>query len=157
MKFIQKTVVLALITMVATLFAKPVFAQAQAGDGIIGVWLNQDKDAHISVYRANNGKYYGKIAWLQRPNDADGKPRCDVNNVNAEAKKKPLMGTLIINGFEFDEKSKEYVNGKVYNSKDGKIYAGFLRLNADGTVYMKGGYKVAGMLIGKENLWTKVK
>jgi uncharacterized protein (DUF2147 family) len=157
MKFINKTILVAIIAFVATLFSSQTFAQAQPGDGIIGVWLNQDKDAHISVYRANNGKYYGKIAWLQRPNDENGKPRLDVNNANAEAKKKPLMGTIIINGFDYNEKSKEYVNGKVYNSKDGKIYAGFLRLNADGTVYMKGGYKVAGMLIGKENLWTKVK
>lgn len=43
-------------------------AQEYQADDILGLWLNEDEDAHIEVYREND-LYYGKIVWLKFPID----------------------------------------------------------------------------------------
>ena len=45
--------------------AQSVFAQA---DDILGTWWNQQKDAHIQIYKAGN-TYAGKIVLVKKPND----------------------------------------------------------------------------------------
>lgn len=131
-------------------------AQKKAADGIVGTWLNQDKDAHIRIYLAKNGKYYGKLEWMKNPNDANGNPKKDVNNPDKTKQDRLLKGILIVKGFTYDAKSKEWINGRVYDSKSGNTYSGYMKLNSDGSLYLKGGYKVFGMIVGRENTWTRV-
>jgi len=130
-------------------------AWAAGGDDILGTWLVGDKDAQIEIYNCGDNTYCGKIVWLESPNDDNGNPRKDVNNTDASLADRPIMGIMLMKDFVFD--GKEYwENGEVYNSRDGKTYAGYIKLNDDGTLYMKGGYKVFGMTVGKSDTWTRV-
>jgi uncharacterized protein (DUF2147 family) len=130
-------------------------AQKVAGDDIIGVWLVQDKDAQVRIYRSTNGKYYGKVHWLKEPNDNEGKPRVDIHNPDESLRATPIMGKVIMKDFSYDPEAKEWIDGTIYQSQTGKTYTGYMELNADGTLYMKG--FVMGMrFLGKSNIWTRV-
>ena len=124
-------------------------------DKIEGVWMIQDKDAKIKIYRAVNGKYYGKIVWLKYPTDANGNPVKDSFNPDPKLKNRDKMGIMILNGFTYDADDKEYVDGTVYSSKDGNTYSGYLYLIDKDHLFMKG-YILGMRFLGKENTWTRV-
>ena len=76
------------MTLVATLFViiitltqvnQHVLAQTNAGDQITGIWLSEDKDGKIEIFRSGN-TYSGKLLWGKYVLDENGKPRHDVNN-----------------------------------------------------------------------------
>ena len=54
------------------------FSSAQA-DKVIGFWLTENDSSQVEIYKAEDGKYYGKISWLEEPNE-DGKPKMDTEN-----------------------------------------------------------------------------
>ena len=58
---------------------------AQQADAILGVWKNGEGTGMVQVYKKGD-KYFGKLVWLKVPNDADGKPRTDINNPEASLK-----------------------------------------------------------------------
>jgi uncharacterized protein (DUF2147 family) len=52
-------------------FLTPIFSVAQIkADDITGLWLTEDKDAHVQIEKKGNA-YFGKIVWLKFPNDDD--------------------------------------------------------------------------------------
>ncbi len=95
-------------------------------DKIIGIWLTGDKSAHVEIYKSNN-QFTGKIVWLKEPNNPKtGKPWLDEQNESPSKKTQPLIDSLILWGFSFE--NGKYTGGKVYDSRDGKIYTGKLSL-----------------------------
>ena len=109
------------------------FAQA---DNIIGIWLTQDKGAKVEIYKSNN-QYFGKIVWLKDAvNTKTGKPWLDNQNPDATKRNLPLIGTMII--WNFNYSNVEYIGGKVYDSRNGKIYSGKLWLADNNTLKMRG-------------------
>ena len=78
-----------LFSAVVILFV-PLFLQAQA-DKIIGTWFNDDETSTIDVTKDSDGKYMGKISWMDEPNE-DGKPKVDDENSDPELAKRPIMG-----------------------------------------------------------------
>jgi len=127
-----------------------VTASAQS-DKILGTWLTADKKAHVEMYKSND-IYYGKIIWLQQPNDpTTGKPKLDSKNPDAAKRSQAILGSIIFYNFKY--KDGEYSGGKIYDCRDGQIYTGKLWVNADGTLSMRG---YIGFLYSTET-WTRVK
>src|SRR5690606_830171 len=89
----------------------PVSALAQTG-GIEGLWYNQEKTAKIKIYKAKNDKYYGKIDWLEEP-VKNGEPAVDDSNPDKNKRTVPLIGLVILKGFEKTVTDK-YEEGSVY-------------------------------------------
>ena len=50
-------------------------------DDIIGVWKDGKGKGHVQIFK-QNGKYYGKVIWLNNPKDVNGKPKVDRKNPN---------------------------------------------------------------------------
>lgn len=120
-------------------------------DDIIGIWLTEDKSAHVEIYKTNQ-IYYGKIVWLKEPNNPKtGKPWLDEKNQDGVKKSQTLMGSLVLWGFKYEDDA--YTNGKVYDSRDGKVYTGKLWLTDQKTLKMRG---YIGFLYSTET-WTRVK
>lgn len=113
-KFLQ---ILCAITICFIIFQ--VQAKAQA-DKIEGVWYNDVKSAKIEIYKANNGKFFGKIIWLQEPLE-NGKPKLDRKNNDEKLRNRPIIGLPILRNFQKDGENK-YVNGTIYDPKNGKTY-----------------------------------
>lgn len=144
--------------LVATLilFAASLCSQARAeswGAGLSGLYLTVDGGAQVSVTKASDGTYSGKIVWLR-----DDKDRLDKNNPDPERMKEPVLGLVILRGFRANEDSKRWEGGTIYDPKNGKTYDGFIWRDPDkpGTLFLKG-YVLGITWLGRSTTWTEEK
>lgn len=133
----------------ALLFTTTTMAQQ---DPIEGQWFTEDKSAKIKIYKAKNDKFYGKIVWLKEPNREDGKPKLDDKNPDKSKHSDPILGILLLKGFEKDG-ANDYEDGTVYDPKNGKTYA--CEMNLSGDVLNVRGF-VGISLLGRTTKWTRV-
>jgi uncharacterized protein (DUF2147 family) len=124
------------------------FAQKEKVEGI---WLNQEKEAKIEIYKAKDGKFYGKIIWLREPN-RDGKPKMDMHNPNEKLRTVPELGLLILKKFS-KENDTEYEDGTIYDPRNGKTYSCTITVKDINTLSIRGYIGIS--LIGKTNVWTR--
>jgi uncharacterized protein (DUF2147 family) len=124
---------------------------AIAQDAIERIWYNQEKTAKVQIFKATDGKFYGKIVWLKEPNNEEGKPKVDKNNPDKAKKSTPLMGLQLLKGFKKDGDN-EYEDGTIYDPKNGKTYS--CKINRKGETLEVRGY-VGISLIGRTTIWTK--
>jgi len=148
------TIIFALIGFLAYPFVN-VQAQEVKGDDILGVWLNEDKDAHVEVYKEGD-IFFGKIIWLDEPNEENGEPKLDDENEDESLRTRPVMGLLLLRDFVFDED--EWEDGKIYDPKNGKDYKCYMEFSDEDD---KDNLKVRGYigfsLLGRTTYWTRVK
>ena len=115
-------------------------------------WFNAEKTSKIRIFKATDGRYYGKIVWLETPNDESGKPRTDKNNANAQKKLRPIMDLQILSAFNPTSEDGVFEGGKVYDPNNGKTYCGKLTLKGN-TIDLRG--FICGMsLLGRTSQWT---
>ena len=142
-----------LFTAIAILFV-PLFLHAQA-DKIVGTWYTEEGTSTVDIYKGSDGKFHGKISWLEEPNE-DGKPKVDKENPNAKLKKRPIMGLPLVKGFKYSSKKKQWVEGRIYDPDNGKTYdcyAWFENGNYN-KLYLKG--YVAGIrALGRKTQWKR--
>lgn len=135
-------------------------ATAQKPGAIIGKWWNQEKDAQIEIYPCE-GKYCGKIVMLKEPNyPADdpkgmaGKPKVDRENPEVTKSERPIRGMNLVWGFTHSGENL-WEGGFIYNPREGKTYKCKLTLENPETLKVRGFIGIS--LIGKTNIWTRVK
>jgi uncharacterized protein (DUF2147 family) len=121
-------------------------------DAIIGVWQNGSGKGHIQIFK-EQGKYYGKIIWLKNPLNEFGQPRLDKKNENEQMRNKPLIGSIMLRDFTFDDD--QWTGGRIYNPEDGKEYKAHLRLKDARTLSVRG--YIGFSWIGKTDTWIKVR
>lgn len=144
-----------LVFLSSAFFAKSGIAQVKADD-ILGVWLNEDQDAHIKVEN-RDGKYFGNIIWLKEPNEEDtGLPKLDDENPDAELQKRPVMGLELLSDFVFDGEE-EWEDGDIYDPKSGKTYSCYMIFTDDTQNQLKVRGFIGVSLLGKTTYWTRVK
>ena len=143
-----------LLSLILSVFLIPNLF-AQNADKILGYWLTQDGDSQVKIFKATNGKYYGEIKWLKTPNEEDGTPKLDDNNPDPELQKKTVLGLQILKGFKFDNDDKEWVDGTIYDPKNGKTYKCFMWFEEGDnvTLHVKGFIGIS--LIGREVEWKR--
>jgi uncharacterized protein (DUF2147 family) len=117
-------------------------------DTFVGTWLVQDKDAKVELYIKSDGTLEGKCVWHKDPNKKDDK------NKNPELRSRSVIGLKVVWDFKWNEADKTWEDGKVY--KEGSVYCGTMKMNPDGTLYLKGAICSMSFL-GKTNTWTRVK
>ena len=127
----------------------PVFAQTDALEQ--NLWYNEEKTAKIQIYKAVDGRFYGKVVWLKVP-EVDGKPKVDIHNSDKSKRGNPIIGLLILKGFK-KEGEHTYESGTVYDPKNGKTYS--CKITHKGDRLDVHGY-VGFSLLGRSTIWTKV-
>ena len=147
------------MTLVATLFViiitltqvnQHVLAQTNAGDQITGIWLSEDKDGKIEVFKSGN-TYSGKLLWGKYVLDENGKPRRDVYNPDTALRSQQLQGMIILKGLVF--KDGKWDEGTIYDPLSGKAYNVSVTLN--GADLALRGY-VGIPLFGKTTIWKRI-
>lgn len=141
--FVSKVLLFSFILIGITVAAK-----AQT-DPIEKVWYNQEKTAKIQVYKAKDGRFYGKMVWLKEPLE-NGKPKVDKENPDEKKRNTPLIGLILLRGLEKDGDN-EYDNGKIYDPKNGKTYS--CKITHKGNTLDLRGF-VGISLIGRTSTWT---
>ena len=136
--------------LLGVLISHSVIAQK---DNIEHTWYNAEKTSKIQVYKATDGKFYGKIVWLQKPNDEAGKPRTDTKNTKEELRSRPLMNITILTGFTKSTSDVNvYEGGNVYDPTSGKTYCG--KLTLDNKEIKLKGFICGFSLLGRSSVWT---
>ena len=141
-----------LLRTILTVFCFSAFSFSSfAQDPLEGYWYNDDKTAKIRIYKASNGKFYGKVAWLKVPN-RDGKPKIDARNPDESKRDQPIVGLVILRGFTKTDDN-EYDDGTVYDPRNGKTYDCVITRNGS-SIDIRG--YVGIQLIGRSTVWTRV-
>ena len=90
------------------------------GQDVIGKWISIDDETGeeksiVEIYK-KEGKVFGKIIKLLRPQDKDGLcEKCEGENFN-----KPVVGLEIIKGLK--KSGKYYKDGNILDPENGKAY-----------------------------------
>ena len=143
-----------LITLILALFVNPDLF-AQGADNVLGYWLTQDGDSQVKIFKAKNGNFYGEIKWLENPNEDNGTPKLDNKNEDVELQKRTILGLQILKAFEYDAKDMEWIDGSIYDPKNGKTYKCYMWLE-DGdnqTLHVKG--FIGFSILGREVEWKR--
>lgn len=145
---------LVFISLLVTVFLAPNLI-AQDADKILGFWLTQEGDSQVKIFKATNGKYYGEIKWLKEPTKEDGSIKLDDKNENEKLRDKPVLGLQILKSFNYNAKDKEWVDGTIYDPKNGKTYKCFIWFEEgdDITLHVKG--FIGFSLLGREVEWKR--
>ncbi|MEA4981570.1 hypothetical protein SDC9_205555 [bioreactor metagenome] len=121
-------------------------------DNILGKWKTIDDNdgstkSIVYIFKATNGKYYGKIEHLFK--NADKKcTECSGTNKN-----KPILGMMIIN--EMIEKNGTLTGGTILDPNNGKVYKCNISYDsATGNLNVRGSLDKGG-LIGRTQTWKK--
>ncbi len=133
----------------ALLFLLFVPVASFAQDAIERVWYNHEKTGKVKIFKATDGKYYGKLVWL-KVTEENGKPRVDKNNPDAAHRNDPLMGMQLLKGFTKDD-DRHFSGGTIYDPKNGKTYS--CKITRNGNTLDVRGY-VGISLIGRTTTWT---
>jgi len=142
----KRFIYFSLIILLA-LSAKIVQAQ---NDKIEGLWYNDIKSAKVLISKGSNGKFNGKIVWLKEPLEK-GKPRVDEKNSDEKLRNRPIIGLKILAGFE-KEGDNKYVDGTIYDPKNGKTYS--CKMTYKGKTLDIRGY-IGISLLGRTTVWER--
>jgi uncharacterized protein (DUF2147 family) len=122
-------------------------------DNVIGLWLVGNGKARVKIEREGK-KYFGKIVWLKNPNDVAGQPRVDKNNPDASKRKNPILGILLLKGFEYDGDN-QWVDGTIYDPENGKTYSCKITLKDQSTLEVRGYIGIS--MFGRTDIWKRQK
>jgi hypothetical protein len=132
-------------------------AQNAQSDEVRGTYWNAEKTSHIRIYRAKNGKYYGKIEYLKEPNDENGNPKTDPENPDKELRSRSRLGMVIMNSFSWSESESRWQDGTIYDPVSGNTYDGYMYFKGENrTVLYLRGYMLGMTWLGRTSEWTRV-
>lgn len=134
--------------VVALFFVATIFAQTP----ILGEWITVDDNTGeqksvVTIYQAENGKYYGKIVELF---ELDAAAAVCEECTGAEHNQ-PIVGLTIIRDMQLVDG--ELRNGKVLDPDNGKFYYAKVYLK-DGKLILRGSLDKAGIL-GRSQTWLR--
>lgn len=149
----MKKAILYSLTVICFLLALSKVSFAQK-DQLENTWYNEKKTSKIQIYLAKDGGYYGKVVWLDNPNDKDtGKPKLDKENPDEKLRNTPVMGLLIMKSFKKSKDNpNEYTDGTIYDPKNGKTYCGKITVN--GKSLDLRGFLCSMHFLGRTETWT---
>ncbi len=143
-----------ILTLVIVVSALTAFAPKDNPSAIVGTWLNGTKKGHVQIYE-KDGRYYGKLVWLQIPNDPNtGKPKVDGKNKDESRRTRPLMNLPLMYNLQY-RNSNVWDDGKIYDPESGNEYNVKMTLKDPNTLDVRGYMGIS--LLGKTQIWTRLK
>lgn len=126
---------------------------AQTANTIVGTWLTQDGTTKVKIEN-DNGKFNGKIVWLNPATDKSGKPVLDTNNSDKTLQSRTIMGLPLLKNFVYDGDNL-WTDGTIYDPDSGDTYSCNITMNNDGTMNIRG--YIGFSLFGRTEIWKRVK
>ncbi len=133
-------------------------AQEFKADDIVGKWYTEENKSIIQIYKKGN-KYYGKIigirdkTYTEKDDKEYGKKKHDHENPDPKLRSRPIVGIVIIQGFEFDGDD-EWVDADIYDPESGKTYSCKAWLNDKKNILNVKGY-IGFSFIGRSTTWKR--
>ena len=140
-----------LVAFSLLVMAADAFAQTSVGDKILGVWLSENKDGKIEVYKSDN-KYFGKLIWGKTMYEKDGTTsKKDVENKNEKLRSRNLKDLVMLTNFTYHDGA--WDGGEIYDPQSGKTYSCTLKLK-DNKLNIRGYVGIS--LFGRTSVWERV-
>ena len=136
-------------TVAFSLFSLLTNAQIET---VVGKWQTiDDKTGEVKslvqIFKATNGKYYGKVIELYRDANAVC-TKCEGENHN-----KPVVGMMVVNNMVIDG---DVMRGTILDPASGKVYYATLSLEDPDKLKVRGSLDKKG-LIGRTQYWKRQK
>lgn len=119
-------------------------------DRILGVWLNNTKDAKIEIFE-KEGNYFGKIVWVAIPAKEDGSTNTNLKYPDPEQIKSKIMGLEILSNLKYE--NGEWVDGEIYSPKKKEKADCKIKISDDNKELYVTASK--GFLFSKTVVWTR--
>lgn len=137
-------------TLLLFILSNSLFAQ-QAND-ILGQWLNEEGDAKVEIFN-RDGEFFGKIVWLKEPKHENGEWKLDDQNPDESLRHRRKLGLEVMHNLVWDEKEKEWNEGKIYDAREGDTYSLYAKLGDNNTLNLRG--YIGFSLFGRTTTWTR--
>lgn len=124
-----------------------VFSQA---DKIVGIWVPAKGTSQVRIFKATNGKYYGKVEWLKEDKD-----KLDVNNPDESQRDKKIWGLMILKDFSYNASKNRWEGGTVYDPDNGKTYDCYMWFESDDNIMTLKGYVLGMKFVGRAEDWKR--
>jgi uncharacterized protein (DUF2147 family) len=137
------------------------FALNVSAQTIVGKWKSIDDETGkaksiIKIYKAKDGKYYGKIEkLLNRGADEEKDPYCKVCPKKDYRYNKRVITMNIISKMKASSDAKSADSGTILDPKSGKIYKCSMKVSADGKKLNVRGY-IGFSLLGRTQTWIRM-
>lgn len=133
--------------LITVFMLSSVYAQEEK---VKGIWYNTEKTSKIKIFKATNGKYYGKIVWMEEPE------KKDIENPDDSKKDDPILGMMLIKDFSYDADKKQWTGGSIYDPGNGKTYDCYMWFDEGrAEVLNVKGYVMGMKFAGRQVEWTK--
>ena len=106
------------------------------GDEVLGKWKTIKGDLIVDVYKVKL-EYKAKVVWF----NVKTKPMDfwkDDKNPDPKLRNRKLLGMDIVNNLHFNNKSKEWEGGKIYDPTTGKTWDSIAWITKDQYLKVKG-------------------
>lgn len=128
-------------------------SQSFNADDIVGVWANSDKIMKVKIEKIGS-HYFGKLIWLEKPNEPDGSIKLDKHNPDPTLRKVPFIGLRVMKDMKYRGDG-VYGGGTLYDPEKGKTYGCKITLVSIDEANIRGYIGVS--LLGKTEKFTRVK
>ncbi len=140
-----------LLTLLAlTLLSTALLGQANS---IVGFWLTEDRDSQVEIFTKADGKFYGRVVWLEEPLNDAGRPKVDDQNPDKAKHNTPIIGLEVLKDFSYDSSKEEWAGGTIYDPKNGRTYTAYMTL--DGNTLRMRGFVYGMRFLGRSSFWTR--
>ena len=124
----------------------------QKADDILGLWLTEEEDGKIQIYKVGN-EYRGKVIWANKIYGPNGEKLKDTKNPDPKKRSRILEGATILEGLVFDGDD-TWEDGEIYDSTKGSTYSCKVTME-DGKLVLRGYVGIS--LFGQSTTWTRIK
>jgi len=121
-------------------------------DDIVGIWSNSDNIMKVKIEKIGS-HYFGKLIWLEKPNEPDGSPKLDKFNPDPDLRKVPFIGLRVMRDMKYKGDG-VYSGGTLYDPEKGKTYGCRITLVSVDQANIRGYIGVS--LLGKTEKFTRV-
>ena len=158
LRSLKAALLTALVALAWALSSTYVWANA---DQILGSWVTPDDKAVVEIYQ-QEGQYFGKFISLKEPNygadmqmeGLEGQPKVDRKNPDVTQHEQPIIGLVMLQGMAYTvskQGKQTWQGGTIYDPSNGKSYKCTIKLNADGTLDLRGYIGIS--LFGRSQTW----
>jgi uncharacterized protein (DUF2147 family) len=152
----KKLGLFSLITCVALQLANLTSAEEPKGatpaDQLIGEWWTENNEGRIQMARYKDGTYRGVTTCCEQK-DENGKVKLDIHNPNPALRNRSTVGIVLIWNLKYE--NGEYIDGHVYNPRDGKTYRMKMEIIDHDTLKIRG--YLGFSLLGQTQIWKRAK
>ncbi|MEG0070106.1 MAG: DUF2147 domain-containing protein [Cetobacterium sp.] len=129
-------------------FLITIFSYTQ--DPYVGYWEMPDKKVVIQIEKINN-EYVGYVRWLKDPVYPKGDPmqgveQFDRKNPDSKLRNRKVMNLQVVGGLYLNKSKTELVDGWIYDSWNGKMYHGTVKVINGNTLNLRGSLDQWGIL-----------